>query len=246
MIKFFRKIRQSLLAEGKFAHYLKYAVGEIVLVVIGILIALSINNWNENRKNSDRIEGYTKSLIEDLAKDSLQITEALKYVKEDSLMIAEFESRMNLSEHPLDTLYHIARYEYNHYVGGMRDFSNDTYRMLTSTGDLALYDQEIIAKLSELTNQQEVAIDAGNFTWEILVDHYRSYSIKYPVRVNHSFVKSGSKVDDLIREGVLLDEHAALFNALVTAKKNNNRIWLNILPDLQEGTNNLLEKLRKR
>lgn len=50
MIKFFRKIRQKLLTENKFSKYLLYAIGEIVLVVIGILIALQINNWNENRK----------------------------------------------------------------------------------------------------------------------------------------------------------------------------------------------------
>jgi len=50
MIKFFRKIRQRLLTENKFSKYLLYAIGEIVLVVIGILIALQINNSNENRK----------------------------------------------------------------------------------------------------------------------------------------------------------------------------------------------------
>ncbi|WP_370476682.1 DUF6090 family protein [Tamlana flava] len=50
MIKFFRKIRQKLLSENKFSKYLIYAIGEIILVVIGILIALSINNWNENKK----------------------------------------------------------------------------------------------------------------------------------------------------------------------------------------------------
>ncbi|GLU45473.1 hypothetical protein Musp01_30970 [Muricauda sp. NBRC 101325] len=50
MIKFFRNIRKTLLNEGKTSKYLKYAVGEIILVVIGILIALHINNWNENRK----------------------------------------------------------------------------------------------------------------------------------------------------------------------------------------------------
>jgi len=55
MIKFFRKIRQNLLSEGKTEKYLKYAVGEIMLVVIGILFALQINNWNNQRieKNSD-------------------------------------------------------------------------------------------------------------------------------------------------------------------------------------------------
>ncbi|MEW4925770.1 DUF6090 family protein [Algibacter sp. 2305UL17-15] len=49
MIKFFRKIRQKLLSENRFRKYLLYAVGEIVLVVIGILIALQINNWNQNK-----------------------------------------------------------------------------------------------------------------------------------------------------------------------------------------------------
>ncbi len=55
MIKFFRKIRYNL-KEGKTVNYLKYAIGEIVLVVIGILIALSINNWNEGRK--DLVKSY--------------------------------------------------------------------------------------------------------------------------------------------------------------------------------------------
>ena len=50
MINFFRKIRQKNLTENKLGKYLTYAIGEIILVVIGILIALSINNWNENRK----------------------------------------------------------------------------------------------------------------------------------------------------------------------------------------------------
>ncbi len=50
MIKFFRRIRQKLLSENKFTKYIFYAIGEIVLVVIGILIALGINNWNEKRK----------------------------------------------------------------------------------------------------------------------------------------------------------------------------------------------------
>ena len=49
MIKFFRKIRQKLLSENKFSKYLLYAIGEIILVVIGILLALQINNWNQQR-----------------------------------------------------------------------------------------------------------------------------------------------------------------------------------------------------
>lgn len=55
MIKFFRKIRHNLLSEGKTGSYLKYALGEIFLVVLGILIALQIDNWNEDRKETDEI-----------------------------------------------------------------------------------------------------------------------------------------------------------------------------------------------
>jgi sensor domain CHASE-containing protein len=54
MIKFFRKIRQKMLTENKFSKYLLYAIGEIILVVIGILIAIQLNNLNENRKERDR------------------------------------------------------------------------------------------------------------------------------------------------------------------------------------------------
>lgn len=66
MIKFFRKIRQNLLMKNKTGKYFKYAVGEIVLVVIGILIAIQINNWNEQNK-IDKIENtYLTRLIQDL------------------------------------------------------------------------------------------------------------------------------------------------------------------------------------
>ena len=66
MIKFFRKIRQRLLSENKFSKYLLYAIGEIMLVVIGILIALQINNSNEARKERTIEINYLKNLKADL------------------------------------------------------------------------------------------------------------------------------------------------------------------------------------
>lgn len=66
MLKFFRSIRQNLLAENKTFKYFKYASGEIILVVIGILIALQINNWNEHRKEKDQSVFYHEQLINDL------------------------------------------------------------------------------------------------------------------------------------------------------------------------------------
>ncbi|WP_394751119.1 DUF6090 family protein [Spongiimicrobium salis] len=65
MIKFFRKIRQKALTENKFSKYLLYATGEIVLVVIGILIALAINNNNETRKTKEVARAYLNSLNEE-------------------------------------------------------------------------------------------------------------------------------------------------------------------------------------
>lgn len=66
MIKFFRSIRQNLLAQGRITRYLTYAVGEIVLVVIGILIALQINNNNDFRKARAREIRYLENIKSDL------------------------------------------------------------------------------------------------------------------------------------------------------------------------------------
>jgi hypothetical protein len=66
MLKFFRKIRKNLLIENKTAKYFKYAIGEIALVMIGILLALQVNNWNNNRIDSKREVGYIKNIERDL------------------------------------------------------------------------------------------------------------------------------------------------------------------------------------
>jgi hypothetical protein len=71
MIKFFRNIRQSLLNEGKISKYFQYAIGEIFLVVIGILIALQINTWNENRKNNGFEKEILTQIQENLKNDKL-------------------------------------------------------------------------------------------------------------------------------------------------------------------------------
>ena len=72
MIKFFRHIRKSLIQENKMGKYFKYAIGEIILVVIGILIALGINNWNENRKNLNEEKITLTKIHEDLSIDLSQ------------------------------------------------------------------------------------------------------------------------------------------------------------------------------
>jgi len=87
MIKFFRKTRQKLLSESKFGKYLTYAIGEIILVVIGILIALQVNNVNQNNLIEKRVVNYLDEIklnLENEINRSNQVVEF--YVKRDSLL----------------------------------------------------------------------------------------------------------------------------------------------------------------
>ena len=84
MISLFRKIRQKLLQQNRVTRYLVYALGEIVLVVIGILIALSINTWNENRKDRTMEANYLKGISENLEGN---ISELEALILDDSLLL---------------------------------------------------------------------------------------------------------------------------------------------------------------
>jgi hypothetical protein len=74
MIKLFRNIRKNLLNEGKNTKYFKYAIGEIILVVIGILIALQVSNWNKQNEDRKLEKRHVSELILDLQKDSIFIS----------------------------------------------------------------------------------------------------------------------------------------------------------------------------
>ena len=114
MFKFFRNIRQSLLMKDKISKYYKYAFGEIILVVIGILIALSINNWNEARKN--RIEQLIliNNIIEDLRLDSIHINKSLSEVGNQKRLVDDLISKSLDNEKKL-----------NYQLIGLLRFSSD-------------------------------------------------------------------------------------------------------------------------
>lgn len=81
MIKFFRKIRQKLLTENRLNKYLLYAIGEIILVVIGILIALQVSNWNQNRLDNIERKEIIKNLHNEFIQNKKQISNILKSYK---------------------------------------------------------------------------------------------------------------------------------------------------------------------
>ncbi|MGB5237466.1 MAG: DUF6090 family protein [Flavobacteriaceae bacterium] len=105
MLQFFRKIRKRLLGENKFSRYLLYALGEILLVVIGILIALQINNWNENNKNQTLEINYLRGLISDLDYDiaaySLGIGEIEDHRKSADALLLCYKDQRTLPEQEL-------------------------------------------------------------------------------------------------------------------------------------------------
>ena len=74
MIPFFRKIRKKMADDNRPLKYMRYAIGEIVLVVVGILIALQINTWNEERKERVLEKNYLESLLIDLNRDRIQLS----------------------------------------------------------------------------------------------------------------------------------------------------------------------------
>ncbi|MCK0157755.1 DUF6090 family protein [Cellulophaga sp. F20128] len=78
MINFFSRIRQKLLTENKLSKYLIYAIGEIILVVIGILIALSINNWNQKQIEKKQIRNIYTRIVQDFNNTAIEIERGLK------------------------------------------------------------------------------------------------------------------------------------------------------------------------
>lgn len=97
MIKFFRKIRQKLLTVNKFSKYLIYATGEIILVVIGILIALQVNNLNEQRKQRKVRDTYYLSMINSFDNDLKEIEDYLEFIEASINNINEFKAKVKES-----------------------------------------------------------------------------------------------------------------------------------------------------
>ena len=85
----FRAIRQKLFTEGKLLRYLTYAIGEIVLIIAGILIALKINDWNENRKAQAEFELYLSQLNEDVSEVWGNINENIGFYEDTALPAIE-------------------------------------------------------------------------------------------------------------------------------------------------------------
>ena len=142
MIKFFRKIRQKMLTENKFSKYLIYAIGEIILVVIGILIALQINNSNNKRIETEREFKYLKNIRLDLKKDLENLEYNIDFRRKKSLGTEKLISQIN--GQPIQDLNETTYNVVNTLYQERFQPSNVTYNDLVSSGNMNLISNDSI------------------------------------------------------------------------------------------------------
>ncbi len=172
MIKFFRKIRQNLLMENKNTKYFKYAIGEIVLVVIGILIALQINNWNESRINNKKVKSYLIEIVKDFKNDTLNIGNQINFAKRRSETAKSFLALKDYKALTLDSLEKSLETFYSSI-----SISNSTFLKIESSGitnfgeyeslieDFKTYYNFIVPNIMSFEGTHNRAVDIEDNYW---------------------------------------------------------------------------------
>jgi hypothetical protein len=173
MIKFFRKIRQNLLSEGKSGKYLKYAVGEIILVVIGILIAVQLNDFNEKKNSQNELDQLLIDLTEFMESQKVLINFELTNIKQkDSILnnLIQNQLKETFSLNPdqiRQALFDPTKFPYhpipeyqmdfsniNNLINRKEDFPKAYWSMIYDLESLKMYSNAIVflsSKLSELS-----------------------------------------------------------------------------------------------
>lgn len=186
MIKFFRNIRKSLINQGKTSKYLKYAIGEIILVVIGILIALQINNWNQEQKDHKIEITYLKEIQNSLQSNNNALQYGMDFQNEQleqgKILLEHLKNKRPLNDTILKYLsiplisyqssYNTAAFE-NFKSEGLPYISNDSLKLNISF----VYEGILEPIFKDFPNQMENMISntftpfyMKNFEFESLED----------------------------------------------------------------------------
>lgn len=180
MIQFFRTIRKKLVVEGKARTYLKYAIGEIFLVVIGILIAVQINTYNEGLKKEKLKMSYIQNMINDLTKDTIQLNANLDL---NQFLIMKIDSVNHFFSHPATTVDDVYAFIQNSQLfSGLRvlnNYNTNTFDILISGGNIDLFGNDFTNDLMELNRLQlsEMNVTQGNV--DIYFDFYATFRYNY-------------------------------------------------------------------
>ncbi|WP_411766806.1 DUF6090 family protein [Winogradskyella sp. A3E31] len=193
--------------ENKTSKYFKYAIGEIILVVIGILIALSINNWNENRKLKNKTQGYIESLRSDLIRDTTNINNHIGVGKSQLLEIGKFKSFSAQStisiEQKLDSSLNLNTLFYRYFP------INQTFLDMQSSGNSALLTEDQRRALIELGYLQNRLVIANDKIIDIAIGEISERN-KY-ITEGYDFYKSqGIEPDKNTLIKALLHQHNRL------------------------------------
>lgn len=210
MIKFFRTIRQSLIMNNQSSKYFKYAIGEIILVVIGILIALQINNWNTNRLKRIEEVKYLINIKEDLLKDLKSLDYQLKFRKEKYKGTKKLIEQINGA--PVKDLEELTFNVVNTLMEERFTPINSTFNELNSSGNLNIISNDSIKSL--LVELQE-DYKNNDFSIEHETYDYREYVSKplfglTPMRKVYP-IYHGTKTAD--EQGISLKTFEPLFNS---------------------------------
>ena len=163
MLKFFRHIRQNLIMENKTGKYFKYAIGEIVLVVIGILIALQVNNWNEQRKEAMVLNNYKQRLLSQFQLDSASLSSYSKGYKMFEPVFNRLDSTLHKNHKGMvsnDSIIKIPKW-----ITLQSNFISATYALdeLYSTGKMSIIKndslKDILSEYTSLIKQQHDIVD---------------------------------------------------------------------------------------
>jgi hypothetical protein len=168
MLTFFRKLRRNLFAKNKFSSYLAYAIGEITLIVIGILIALQINNWNTDRINKRQELKTYKNIRNQLVEDQKELTKVIGF---NNYFIGQFEKAnqyiLDNNRNAIDTLAYIAMN-----LAQFSDFhrSANIYETLVNSGDLKLLKNDSITDWLQKIEMTYVFINRlEDIHWELII-----------------------------------------------------------------------------
>jgi len=172
MLKFFRTIRKKLIEEDNVRKYLLYAIGEILLVVIGILIALQVNNWNEELKNRRSERAYLERLSRDIDLDAVALKDAIEnaesWAQAAGFVLTALEDSSTAAFAPCRFARSMTLAQYSNWPV----LNRQTYQELVSTGGLSLIsDAELKAKLGQFYAEFDAN---GQFT-----DQFRQIALKY-------------------------------------------------------------------
>lgn len=218
MIKFFRVIRQNLLSEGKTGKYLKYAIGEILLVVIGILIALSINNWNENQKTKVQIKNSLLALKNDLAQDTVLIKERLPFIIEQYQLNESLRARVAKEGATLDTLIQIMRHEFNPNWSAQIVYNTNAYNGLNQTGLIEIISDSLRADIKNFYNKKFFLKDRIEKTTNDYRGKITSYVNTYTFG-STQIHDQGPLIDSLVWEKIDNSHLAATFQGISNFKR---------------------------